>query len=92
MLIVVCVAICAVPDLPAAQADRLAADRHLPGGRAVGPGQLPAPARMRRGFAITLVYLGLLPVPVALVALIVPAARQRRRTTSPATRRSTRAT
>ena len=61
-----------VPDLPAAQADQLAPDRRVPGGRAVRPRSTSSTRHMRRGFAIALVYLGLLAVPFALIALIVP--------------------
>ena len=61
----------AVPDLPAAQADRLAAGGAFLAIALSGPVNVLS-RKMRRGFAITLVYLGLLLIPFVLAALIVP--------------------
>ena len=72
VLTVVCVVIVALPDLPAAQADQLDADRGRSSRVALSPPVNVLARRMRRGFAITIVYLGLLAIPIALIALIVP--------------------
>ncbi len=48
VLIVLTVAIVAVPDLPGAQAHQLAADRHLPGGRPVRAREPPVAAHEAR--------------------------------------------
>ena len=48
LFIAVAVRDLAVPDLPAAQADRLGADRDVPGRRAVGPGQPAQPVHAAR--------------------------------------------
>ena len=61
----------AVPHLPAAQADHVDRHRGVHRRRAVGAGQLPPAAQAAR-LAITIVYLGLILIPVMIGAILVP--------------------
>ena len=72
VLVVVAVAISLYLRLPAAQADRLGADRDVPGRRAVRPGELPQPAGCGAASRSRSSTSALLLVPIGIAALIVP--------------------